>query len=248
MCARLGVRHFTRHGVAGAQPGHRRATGPGPSTATTTRGWTSTATSTTSSCAVDTDHVPLPNFCRAAARLLPRPRRRLRRGSAGLRQHDSLMSRAGPSAAVPVPLVLQRAGNRHGSPCWSAPTTPCASPPSRTSTAWPTRSPRTWPPAWCCTRAATRPPATVEDRLHPGRARGRRGPVLVDRLLHPAAPLVPRHQRGGAAQVRPLCAGSSAVGRAVHYALLMSYYPRRRWPGCSAPQRRLSTCCSASAG
>ena len=69
-----------------------------------------------------------------------------------------------------------------------------------------TRSPRTWRPAWSL-HAAPQPgdrPA-LDVGLHPGRARRRRGPVVLDRLLHPAAPLVARHRRGGA------CAGSPAA-------------------------------------
>ena len=84
---------------------------------------------------------------RADPRLLPRPRRRLRRRPAVLRQRRDVRDPGGGVAAVPVPPRDPARGQPlRRRRCWSAPTTPSASAPCAASAASSTRSPRTWPP------------------------------------------------------------------------------------------------------
>ena len=169
------MNHFSRRGVGALEPGRPAASRPGASTATTTPGSTRTAT--------DYEFLPrrrprpraAAQLRRAAARLLPRPRRRLRGRAAGLRQLQGLRRprRRSPSSSSST-RCSSAPGNRSRTPMLVGTNNARADPraaadrrPSRT------RSPRTWPPASRCTAPATPHRAPLDVRLHARRARGR---------------------------------------------------------------------------
>ena len=67
--------------------------------------------------------------------------------------------------------------------------------------------------------------AVLAVRLHPGRARRRRGARLLDRLLHPAAALVARHVRDAASSSTGRRPSRMPPGRLLNYTLMLVYYP-----------------------
>ena len=193
---RLGVHHFTRKGVAkwnqpkGAAPRRR------PSTATTTPGWTRTATTTTSSPRVDTDHVPLPNYLERMLGYFRDPDVAFVVGPQVYGNYDTAVTKAAESQQFLFHALIQRAGNRYGAPdvrrhqqrrARSARCKQIGGLYDSITEDMATGFEMHRPP-----QPRDRPQVALG--LHPGRARRRRGAVLLDRLLHPAAAR-PRRRR-----------------------------------------------------
>ena len=175
---------------------------------------------------VDPDHVPLPNYAERLLGYFRDPDVAFVVGPQVYGNYEGFVVRGRGVPAVPLPLAAAEGGQPLAERrCWSAPTTRCGSARCARSGAARTRSPRTWPPALPCTAARNpQTPRRWTVRLHPGRARGRGGSFLLQRLLQPAAPLVARHRRGPRRQLWRVAHRLSPRALA-HYSLLLCYYP-----------------------
>ena len=238
MCAELGVHHFTRKGVPELEPGRGARTGRETKHGNYNAWLDAHGDGYDYLASVDTDHVPLPNYPGADARLLPRPGRRLRHRPAGVRQLRQRRHQGRRVAAVPVP----RADPAGGQPatarrCSSAPPTPSAS--RRCSSIGGLHDSITEDMATGFELHRARNPQTGarwQSVYTPGRARRRRGPGDLAGLLHPAASLGVRRR------TRP---SSSSSGRGFWRLVLAGKAALRDAAGL-LPDRPRSTGCWAA--
>ena len=195
-CEELGVRHFSRKGrpewnqPSGAVPRADQARQPQRWRADHELDYDVVAQ-------MDPDHVPLPNFLERTLGYFRRPRRRLRRRPAGVRQPEATRSSPGARPQLAYlfhgdhPARRQRA--RRAAADRHQPPVPAARPSAR-SAATRTASSRTTSPSMAIYAAVNEATGnTLEGRLHPRHPRRRRGPGDLLRLLQPAEALGLRH-------------------------------------------------------
>ena len=176
---------------------------------------------------VDTDHVPLPNFLERMLGYFRDPDVGLRRRPAGLRQLRQPRHQGRRVAAVPLPRAdparrqpLRRADVRRHQQRRTDQRAAADRRPVRLDHRGHGHRLRA-PPA----TATRRPAGSWRSVYTPGRARGRRGPALLDRLLHPAA------CAGRAAPYETLLKQywkgwpSLPPGKLFNYTLMIVYYP-----------------------
>ncbi|CAM5255524.1 hypothetical protein SGLAM104S_09607 [Streptomyces glaucescens] len=204
VCARLGVRHFSRKGVA------RWNKAKGPHRAKTKHGnynaWLDAHGDDYDFFAsVDTDHVPLPNYLERMLGFFRDPDVGFVIGPQVYGNYDNFVTKAAESQQFLFHALIQQAATSTARPCSSAPPTRCASGRSSRSAVCTTRSPRTWRPVSRSTATRTR-------------RRGRSGARCTPRTCSPSV----RGRAPGRTSSPSRCAGravrtrrsSSSTGRA----------------------------------